>query len=67
MARTISDTATDIQHADLRASDGGMTAAFVVEVQDLSHLKRVMQAVQRFKGVVSVVRRESFRESDLLK
>ncbi|MXW18858.1 MAG: bifunctional (p)ppGpp synthetase/guanosine-3',5'-bis(diphosphate) 3'-pyrophosphohydrolase [Gemmatimonadetes bacterium] len=67
VARTISETATDIQHADMRASDGGMTAAFVIEVQDLSHLKRVMQAVQKVKGVLSVVRRESFRESDLLK
>ena len=50
VARTISESATDIQHADMRASDGGMTAAFVIEVQDLSHLKRVMQAVQRVKG-----------------
>ncbi len=65
VARTISDTATDIQHADMRATDGGMTAAFVVEVQDLAHLKRVVQAVHRVKGVLSVDRRESFRESDL--
>ena len=65
VARTISETATDIQHADMRATDGGMTAAFVVEVQDLNHLKRVMEAVQRVKGVMSVVRRESFGESDL--
>ncbi|MDE2975776.1 MAG: bifunctional (p)ppGpp synthetase/guanosine-3',5'-bis(diphosphate) 3'-pyrophosphohydrolase [Gemmatimonadota bacterium] len=67
VARTISETATDIQHADMRASDGGMTAAFVVEVQDLSHLRRVMQAVRQVKGVVSVVRRESFQESDLVR
>ena len=65
VARTITETATDIQHADMRATDGGMTAAFVVEVQDLSHLERVMQAVQRVKGVVTVIRRESFAESDL--
>ncbi|MCY4397984.1 MAG: bifunctional (p)ppGpp synthetase/guanosine-3',5'-bis(diphosphate) 3'-pyrophosphohydrolase [Gemmatimonadetes bacterium] len=65
VARTISATATDIQHADMRATDGGMSAAFVVEVQNLTHLKRVMQAVQSVKGVVSVVRRESFNESDL--
>ncbi len=65
VARTISETATDIQHADMRATDGGMTAAFVVEVQDLNHLKRVMQAVQRVKGVTSVIRRESFGESEL--
>ena len=66
VARTITETATDIQHADMRATDGGMTAAFVVEVQDLSHLERVMQAVRRVKGVVTVIRRESFGESDLL-
>ena len=65
VARTISATATDIQHADMRATDGGMSAAFVVEVQNLTHLKRVMQAVQSVKGVVSVIRRESFGESDL--
>ncbi len=65
VARTISETATDIQHADMRATDGGMTAAFVVEVQDLNHLKRVMEAVQRVKGVMSVIRRESFGESEL--
>lgn len=65
VARTISETATDIQHADMRGTDGGMTAAFVVEVQDLNHLRRVMQAVQRVKGVVSVVRRESIHESEL--
>ena len=66
VARTISESATDIQHADMRATDGGMTAAFVVEVQDLNHLKRVIESVQRVKGVVSVIRRESFGERDLL-
>ena len=66
VARTITETATDIQHADMRATDGGMTAAIVVEVQDLSHLERVMQAVRRVKGVVTVIRHESFAESDIL-
>ena len=65
VARTISETATDIQHADMRATGGGMTAAFAVEVQNLNHLRRVMEAVQRVKGVLSVDRRESFQESDL--
>ena len=50
VAKTITETATDIQHADMRATDGGMTAAFAVEVQNLSHLKRVMEAVRRVKG-----------------
>ena len=66
VAKTITETATDIQHADMRATDGGMTAGFVVEVQNLNHLKRILEAVRRVKGVVSVVRRESFRESEFL-
>ena len=66
VAKTITETATDIQHADMRATDGGMTAAFVVEVQNLNHLKRIVEAVRRVKGVVSVVRRESFSESEFL-
>lgn len=65
VARTITDTGTDIQHADMRATHGGMTAEFAVEVQDLAHLKRVLDAVNGVKGVLSVVRRESFGESDL--
>ena len=65
VAKTITQTATDIQHADMRATGGGMTAAFAVEVQDLAHLRKVMDAVKRVKGVVSVERRESFAEGDL--
>ncbi len=65
VAKTITETATDIRHADMRATDGGMKAAFAVEVQHLAHLRKVMEAVKRVKGVVSVERRESFGEEDL--
>ncbi|MGI9627331.1 MAG: RelA/SpoT family protein [Longimicrobiales bacterium] len=65
VARAITDTGTDIQHGDMSAKLGGMEAEFAVEVQDLTHLKRVMDAVKGVEGVLSVVRRESFGESDL--
>ena len=65
VAKTITETATDIQHADMRATDGGMKAEFVVEVQNLGHLRKVIEAVKRVKGVVSVERRESFGSADL--
>jgi GTP pyrophosphokinase len=65
VARAITDTATNIQHADMRSVDGGMNAEFVVEVQDLGHLRKVMKGVGRVKGVLSVERRESFEEADL--
>jgi GTP pyrophosphokinase len=65
VAKAISDTGTDIQHADMKASNGGMDAEFVVEVSDLSHLNRVVKAVRKVKGVLEVERRETFDQQDL--
>jgi guanosine-3',5'-bis(diphosphate) 3'-pyrophosphohydrolase len=65
VAKAISDTGTDIQHADMRTGDGGMTAEFVVEVQDLAHLEKVRRAIGRVKGVLAVERREHFDDEDL--
>ncbi len=65
VAKAISDTGTDIQHADMRTGDGGMTAEFVVEVQDLTHLEKVRRAIGRVKGVLAVERREHFDDEDL--
>jgi len=65
IARSISDTGTNIQSADIRAIEGGMRGQFVVEVENLSHLKKVVKHVRRVKGVLSVERRESFVESEL--
>jgi GTP pyrophosphokinase len=67
VAKAISDTGTNIQHADMRSVDGGMNGVFVVDVQDLSHLRKVVKAVIAVKGVISVERRESFEEADLVK
>jgi guanosine-3',5'-bis(diphosphate) 3'-pyrophosphohydrolase len=66
VAKAISDTGTNIQHADMRAAEGGMDGAFVVEVQDLAHLRKVVKAISAVKGVISVERRESFEETDLV-
>jgi GTP pyrophosphokinase len=65
VARAITDTGTNIRNADMRTADGGMNGEFVVEVQDLAHLTRVLRAVRRVKGVLSVERRESFEEGEL--
>ena len=66
IAKAISDTGTNIQHADIRAAHNGMLGQFVVEVRDLSHLKKVMSGVGQVKGVLAVERRESLRDSELL-
>jgi GTP diphosphokinase / guanosine-3',5'-bis(diphosphate) 3'-diphosphatase len=65
IAAAITDTSTNIASADIRSKEGGMTGAFVVEVPDLAHLKKVMRAIRRVRGVGSVVRREHFAEADL--
>jgi GTP pyrophosphokinase len=65
VAKAISDTGTDIQHADMRSIEGGMHGEFVVEVQDLAHLEKVRKAITRVKGVVAVERREHFDDEDL--
>ena len=58
-------TGTNIQHADMRTSEGGMHGEFVVEVQDLAHLEKVRRAMARVKGVLAVERREHFDDEDL--
>ncbi|MEX2472621.1 MAG: TGS domain-containing protein, partial [Gemmatimonadota bacterium] len=65
VAKAISATGTDIQHADMRATEGGMQGEFVVEVRDLSHLEKVKRSIARVKGVLDVERREHFDEDDL--
>ena len=65
IASAITDTGTNIQSAEIKAVEGGMNGNFAVEVTDLSHLKKVMKAIRRVKGVISVDRKEHFAELDL--
>jgi GTP diphosphokinase / guanosine-3',5'-bis(diphosphate) 3'-diphosphatase len=63
VAAAITGTGTNIQSAEMKAVEGGMNGAFIVEVQDLAHLKRVIKAVRRVNGVLSVERREHTAEN----
>lgn len=65
VAKAITDTGTDISHADMRTSESGMTGEFVVEVRDLAHLEKVRRSIGRVNGVLDVERREHFDEDDL--
>ncbi|HSG82605.1 MAG TPA: bifunctional (p)ppGpp synthetase/guanosine-3',5'-bis(diphosphate) 3'-pyrophosphohydrolase [Gemmatimonadota bacterium] len=64
IASAISNTGTNIQSAETSAVEGGMNGDFVVEIEDLSHLTKVIRAVGKVKGVMSVERRERLGESD---
>jgi GTP diphosphokinase / guanosine-3',5'-bis(diphosphate) 3'-diphosphatase len=60
IATAITSTGTNITSAEIKSKEGGMTGSFVVEVQDLNHLKKVMKYIRRVNGVLSAERREHF-------
>jgi GTP diphosphokinase / guanosine-3',5'-bis(diphosphate) 3'-diphosphatase len=64
IATAITSTGTNISSAEIKSKEGGMTGAFVVEVQDLSHLKKVMKYIRRVNGVMEAERREHFAGAD---
>jgi guanosine-3',5'-bis(diphosphate) 3'-pyrophosphohydrolase len=65
VAKVITTTGTDISHANMRTTEGGMNGEFVVEVRDLAHLEKVRRSIGRVKGVIDVERREHLEEEDL--
>jgi GTP diphosphokinase / guanosine-3',5'-bis(diphosphate) 3'-diphosphatase len=64
IASAIASSGTNITSAEIKSIEGGMTGSFVVEVTDLSHLKKVMKFIRRVNGVLSAERREHFAGSD---
>jgi len=54
----VSQTGTNIRSAELSSGEGGMTGSVVIEVENLTHLNKVIKAVRRVKGVVEVRRRD---------
>jgi len=65
IARAITNTGTNIQSAETKAIEGGMEGEFVVEIENLAHLTKVLKAVRKVKGVMSVQRRESLADADV--
>ncbi len=58
VAAAVSATGTDIRSLELRTTDGKVTGAALVEVENLAHLEKIMKAMRRVKGVGAVSRRE---------
>ena len=54
----VSATGTNIRSVELVSGEGGMTGSVVVEVENLTHLNKVIKAIRRVKGVVEVRRRD---------
>ena len=49
---------TDIRSLELKSVDGRVNGAALVEVENLSHLQKIMKAARRVKGITEVARRE---------
>jgi guanosine-3',5'-bis(diphosphate) 3'-pyrophosphohydrolase len=58
LAAAVAATDTDIRSFELQSSDGHVTGALAVEVENLAHLQRVLKAARRVKGVTEVTRKE---------
>ncbi|MQA88676.1 MAG: RelA/SpoT family protein [Gemmatimonas sp.] len=65
IASTITTAQTNIKSVNIQAEELGMRGEFVVEVENLGHLKKVLNAIRKVKGVLTVERREHFGSSDL--
>jgi GTP diphosphokinase / guanosine-3',5'-bis(diphosphate) 3'-diphosphatase len=58
VAAAVSSTGTDIKSMELKSVDGKATGSVLVEVENLSHLTKIMRATRRVKGISEVTRRE---------
>ncbi len=58
LCSAISASGTNIRGLELMSGEGGMTGHVMVEVENLSHLNKVIKAVRKVKGVTQVGRRE---------
>ena len=55
----ISESGTNIRSAEISTRDGAVFGAVLVEVENQTHLNKVIRAVRRVKGVTDVARREA--------
>jgi GTP pyrophosphokinase len=58
VAAAVSATGTDIRSMELRTVDGRASGSVLVEVENLSHLQKIVKAARRVKGITEVARRE---------
>ncbi|MGZ8414804.1 MAG: RelA/SpoT family protein [Gemmatirosa sp.] len=64
VAQAVTTTGTDIRHMELKTMDGRATGSVVVEVENLTHLQKIIRVIRRVKGIGEVARRERLDISD---
>jgi GTP pyrophosphokinase len=64
LAAAVTSTGTDIRSFDMRTTDGKVSGSVVVEVENLTHLQKIVKAMRRVKGIAEVARRERLAADD---
>ncbi len=59
VASAVSATGTDIRAMELKAIDAKAVGYMLVEVENLSHLEKIMRSVRRVKGISEIARRDN--------
>ncbi|HXF95342.1 MAG TPA: bifunctional (p)ppGpp synthetase/guanosine-3',5'-bis(diphosphate) 3'-pyrophosphohydrolase, partial [Gemmatimonadales bacterium] len=59
ICQAISETGTNIRSAELVSRDGAVFGSVLVEVENQTHLQKVLRAVRRVKGVTAIARRDA--------
>jgi GTP diphosphokinase / guanosine-3',5'-bis(diphosphate) 3'-diphosphatase len=59
ICEAVSQSGTNIRHAELSSRDGEVFGHLLVEVENHTHLNKVIRAVRRVKGVHEIARRDA--------
>jgi guanosine-3',5'-bis(diphosphate) 3'-pyrophosphohydrolase len=58
LATAMSATGNDIRSLELKTIDGRVTGSALVEVENLSHLQKIISAARNVRGITEIARRE---------
>ncbi len=59
ICEAVSETGTNIRSAELASRDGAVFGSLLVEVENQTHLNKILRTVRKVKGVTEVARREA--------
>jgi len=59
ICEAVNQTGTNIRRAELASKDGAVFGHLLVEVENHTHLNKVLRAVRRVKGVTDIARRDA--------
>jgi GTP diphosphokinase / guanosine-3',5'-bis(diphosphate) 3'-diphosphatase len=60
----MSATGNDIRSLELKTVDGRVLGSALVEVENLSHLQKIISAARKVRGITEIARRERLADED---